>query len=48
MRPVLAAVGLAALLWARPSRSVGAEPVRLPDGTEFPIYQPRHASPLSG
>jgi hypothetical protein len=20
--------------------------IRLPDGTEFPIYQPRHASPL--
>jgi predicted enzyme related to lactoylglutathione lyase len=22
--------------------------IRLPDGTEFPIYQPRHASPLTG
>ena len=22
--------------------------IRLPDGTEFPIYQPRHPSPLSG
>ena len=22
--------------------------IRLPDGTEFPIYQPRHPSPLTG
>lgn len=22
--------------------------IRLPDGTEFPIYQPRHPSPLAG
>jgi catechol 2,3-dioxygenase-like lactoylglutathione lyase family enzyme len=22
--------------------------IRLPDGTEFPIYQPRHASPITG
>ena len=22
--------------------------IRLPDGTEFPVYQPRHPSPLTG
>ena len=22
--------------------------IRLPDGSEFPVYQPRHASPLQG
>ena len=49
MRAVLAAVGLVAVLWARPSTAVGADPVRLPDGTELAAVDfDRHVAGLFG
>ena len=49
MRAVVAAVGLAALLGARPSGAAGAEPVRLPDGTELAVVDfDRHVAGLFG
>ncbi len=49
MRAVVAAVGLLAWLGARPSRAVGADPVRLPDGVEIAVVDfDRHVAGLFG
>ena len=49
MRVVVAVVGLVAMLGARPSTAAGAEPVRLPDGTELAVVDfDRHVAGLFG
>jgi hypothetical protein len=48
-RVVVAAVGLLAMLGARPSWGGGVEPVRLPDGSALPAVEfDRHVASLFG
>jgi Protein of unknown function (DUF1549)/Protein of unknown function (DUF1553) len=49
MRMIVVVVGLVAWLGARPSTAVGADPVRLPDGTELAVVDfDRHVAGLFG